>query len=81
MILWMKVSGNGAIHGLSCCFILFIVLTHRAVDFWSQCIGDTEVDGNGFGEQGTTALMDAETADALGSGGGREIKQLVQDEV
>ena len=51
------------------------------MDFWSQCIGDAEADGNGFGEQGTTALMDAETADALGSGGGREIKELVQDEV
>ena len=64
---------------------LLLLLVHRTdycvVDFWSQCIGDAEVDGNGFGEQGTTALMDAETADALGSGGGREIKQLVQDEV
>ena len=53
----------------------------HAVDFWSQCIGDAETDGNGFGDQGTTALMDPETADALGSGSGGEIKQLVQDEV
>ena len=81
MILWMKVSGDGTMHASSCCFFLSVVLIYRAVDFWSQCIGDAEADGNGFGEQGTTALMDAETADALGSGGGREIKQLVQDEV
>ncbi|KAF6221703.1 hypothetical protein HO133_001671 [Letharia lupina] len=49
------------------------------VDFWSQCIGDTEADMNGFSEQGTTALLDPEASDVLGSG--REIKQLVQDEV
>ena len=68
---------------MSCCFFFLVHRTDLivAVDFWSQCIGDAEADGNGFGEQGTTALMDAETADALGSGGGREIKQLVQDEV
>ena len=34
---------------------------------------------NGYGDQGTTALMDPEASDALGSG--REIKQLVQEEV
>ena len=51
----------------------------QAVDFWSQCIGDTEADMNGFSDQATTALMDPEAPDALGSG--REIKQLVQDEV
>ena len=34
---------------------------------------------NGFSDQGATASMDPETSDALGSG--REIKQLVQDEV
>lgn len=34
---------------------------------------------NGFSEQGTTALLDPEASDVLGSG--REIKQLVQDEV
>ncbi len=34
---------------------------------------------NGYSDQGTTALMDPEASDALGSGG--EIKQLVQDEV
>ena len=56
----------------------FVLLT-QAVDFWSQCIGDTETDMNGFSDQGTTALMDSEASDALGSG--REIKQLVQDEV
>ena len=49
------------------------------MDFWSQCIGDTEADINGFSDQGTTALMDSEASGALGSG--REIKQLVQDEV
>ena len=49
------------------------------MDFWSQCIGDAEADMNGFGDQGTTALMDSEGPDALGSG--REIKQVVQDEV
>lgn len=34
---------------------------------------------NGFGDQGTAALMDPEASGALGSG--REIKQVVQDEV
>lgn len=34
---------------------------------------------NGFSDQGTAALLDPEASDALGSG--REIKQLVQDEV
>ena len=34
---------------------------------------------NGFSDQGTTALMDSESSDALGSG--REIKQVIQDEV
>lgn len=34
---------------------------------------------NGFTDQGATALMDHEASDALGSG--REIKQLVQEEV
>ena len=34
---------------------------------------------NGFTDQETTALMDPEASDALGSG--REIKQLVQEEV
>ena len=34
---------------------------------------------NGYSDQGTTALMDPEASDALGSG--RENKQLVQDEV
>lgn len=34
---------------------------------------------NGFTDQGTAALMDPEASNALGSG--REIKQLVQDEV
>ncbi len=61
-------------HWLSACHT-----DYQAVDFWSQCIGDTEADMNGYSDQGTTALMDPEASDALGSG--REIKQLVQDEV
>lgn len=54
---------------------------YQAVDFWSQCIiGDAEADMNGFSDPGTTALMDPEASDVLG-GSGREIKQVVQDEV
>ena len=34
---------------------------------------------NGYSDPGTTALMDPEASGVLGSG--REIKQLVQDEV
>ena len=51
----------------------------QAVDFWSQCIGDMEADMNGYSDQGATALLDPEASDAMGTG--REIKQLVQDEV
>ena len=34
---------------------------------------------NGFSDQGTAGLLDPEASDALGNG--REIKQVVQDEV
>lgn len=50
-----------------------------SVDFWSQDTGETETAVNGLSSQGPVIMVDPEDPGALGSG--REIKELVQDEV